>query len=539
MPHGFSNRVWVTTPTIGTGNVAIGDAMIAYCTPAQAGTPDGAARTWLLEQGNDFELFRGAYNASTATVERGPVLLSQIAGVNGTERLGLVGAATLRVTAAAEDMLSIANLANARSNLDMAAFGPGGTVLQSGSANDITKNGFYSCSYEMSDLPSGYEWSWWTIIHQQVASDPLYATQLAIDHTFGQMQKRFKNNGVWRPWASVITADQRPPLRNYIINGDFDIWQRGISLTSVTGSNYLADRWRNLSVGSTMTITRNTFAAGQTDVPGESAFFERIQVGSVAGAGNIVVLQQYIEDVRTLAGKQITITFYAYADAAKNIALEIEQYFGVGGSASVSSPLGLVALTSGWKKIQIVMTVPNIGGKTIGTMSSLNLNLWFDAGSTYNARASSLGQRSGFYGIAHVSVVEGDARGIDDPFSRRHIQQELALCQRYYEKSYNIDTPPGTVSDADSIYYRNPTEGSVGITFERGFAVPKRAIPTVTIYNPATGATGSVRNASSGLDVTIVGVNGVGQAGFRGYNASAGVAATNVLAAHFTADAEL
>jgi hypothetical protein len=41
-----------------------------------------------------------------------------------------------------------------------------------------------------------------------------------------------------------------------------------------------------------------------------------------------------IEDVRTFAGQQVTISFWAKADATKNIAVELVQGFGSGGSPS-------------------------------------------------------------------------------------------------------------------------------------------------------------------------------------------------------------
>lgn len=106
MAHGFSNRVWVATSTTGTGDVSIGAAKPAHLTPEQAGTPDGAERTWLLEEGNDFEIYRGAYDDINKTVERGTVILSLIAGVAGTTRMNLAGTATLRIAVAAEDMPS-------------------------------------------------------------------------------------------------------------------------------------------------------------------------------------------------------------------------------------------------------------------------------------------------------------------------------------------------------------------------------------------------------------------------------------------------
>ena len=121
--------------------------------------------------------------------------------------------------------------------------------------------------------------------------------------------------------------------RNRIINGNFDFWQRG---TSFTGNEYGADRWVHIRIGTTHTATRLPFALGQTAVPGEPTYFCSTAVSSVAGAANNSQLVQFIEDVRTFAGQQVTISFWAKVDSTKNIAVELAQDFGTGGSPSAA-----------------------------------------------------------------------------------------------------------------------------------------------------------------------------------------------------------
>jgi hypothetical protein len=219
-------------------------------------------------------------------------------------------------------------------------------------------------------------------------------------------------------------------FRNAIINGNFDIWQRG---TSFTGNEYGADRWLSTRNGSTHTVTRQSFAPGQTDVPGEPTYFSRTAVVSAAGAGNFSLLEQRIEGVRTLAGQQITVSFWAKADASKDIAVELSQAFGSGGTPS-TGVTGIAAikkaLTTTWQKITHTLTLPSISGKTIGTDNndSLTFHIWFDAGSNFNAQTDSLGQQSGTFDIAQVQIEAGP---VATPFERRPIGTELALCQRY------------------------------------------------------------------------------------------------------------
>jgi len=220
-------------------------------------------------------------------------------------------------------------------------------------------------------------------------------------------------------------------FRNKIINGNFDIWQRG---TSQTSSGYgSADRWRCGNSGSTKTASRQTFALGQTDVPNNPKYFMRHVVTSSAGASSFTSMQQYIEGVETLSGKTATVSFWAKADASKNIAVEFYQGFGTGGSPSAAVSgidSQLVALTTSWTKYTITVDIPSVAGKTLGTDGNdwVGVFFWFDAGSDFDARSANLGQQSGTFDIAQVQLEEGTAA---TPFEQRPISMELNMCQRY------------------------------------------------------------------------------------------------------------
>jgi len=234
---------------------------------------------------------------------------------------------------------------------------------------------------------------------------------------------------------SNLRSDQPMTFRNKIINGNFDIWQRGTSQTS--GGYGSADRWVNYNIGSTKTASQQAFTVGQTDVPGNPKYYLRHVVSSVAGAGNSVRLIQRIEGVSSLAGQTATLSFWAKADSSKNIATEFFQYFGTGGSpSSAVDSIGVTthSLTTSWQKFTATVSIPSIGGKTIGSDSndSLQLYFWLEAGSDYNSRNNSLGQQSGTFDIAQVQLEEGT---VATPFEFRPIGVELALCQRYYQTS--------------------------------------------------------------------------------------------------------
>ena len=235
--------------------------------------------------------------------------------------------------------------------------------------------------------------------------------------------------------ASKGYVDELPlhGFRNKIINGNFDFWQRGTSDSASATSRYLADRWRNFGVTSTIAMSRQAFTVGQTDVPNEPAYFWRGVVASTAGEGNVITFNQRIESVRTFAGKNVTLTFWAKADAPKNMSIEFMQIFGSGGSPSASvNTIGVlkVALTTSWQKFTHTVAIPSIAGKTLGTTHDgyVQMTFYLDAGSDYNTRTDSLGHQSGTFDIAQVQLEEGE---VATPFEQRPIGLEESLCLRY------------------------------------------------------------------------------------------------------------
>ena len=137
--------------------------------------------------------------------------------------------------------------------------------------------------------------------------------------------------------VSSSNVSSAQSFRNKFINGNFDYWQRATSNTNVVNAQYVADRWINLKSGSpTLNISRQSFTVGQTDVPNEPTYYLQANTISSTGAANNAYVSQRVESVRTLAGQTATLSFWAKADSAKNIAIEFVQNFGTNGSAEAN-----------------------------------------------------------------------------------------------------------------------------------------------------------------------------------------------------------
>ncbi len=231
----------------------------------------------------------------------------------------------------------------------------------------------------------------------------------------------------------TLTAGTIGGFRNALLNGQFNVWQRGAGPFTASGV-YTADRWQTAHTGTTRSLTRQAFALGNV-IPGqEPEYYLRDVVTSVAGVGNRALIEHHIEDVRTFAGQTVTVSFYAKADAAKNIAIEMTQNFGSGGAPSAQvNEIGsrLFALTTSWQRYSATIEVPSIAGKTLGTGldSSVRLLIWMDAGTNFAARSANLGQQSGTFDYWGVQVEPGT---VLTALERRPVGVETMLCQRFY-----------------------------------------------------------------------------------------------------------
>jgi len=263
--------------------------------------------------------------------------------------------------------------------------------------------------------------------------------------------------------------------KNLIINGGFDVWQRG---TSFTANAYSSDRWLLYSTGSTRAVSQQTFTVGQTDVPNNPKYYLRDVVTSVAGASNMVNTRYRIEDVASLSGNTATASFWAKADAGKNIAVEFQQYFGTGGSpsANVEVAPATVTLTTSWAKYTVSAAIPSITGKTIGSNNNdfLQLLFYMDAGSDKNARTNSLGQQSGTFDFANVQLELGS---VATDFEHRSYGEELALCLRYFWKDASITSWFFPIDDSNNTYFRS----------EVYFPKVMRSSPSVSVDTSITG----------------------------------------------------
>jgi len=307
-----------------------------------------------------------------------------------------------------------------------------------------------------------------------------------------------------------ITAAPFAAGKNKIINGDFRFNQRNFT-SNTTDNSYNFDRFNQANGGTTgtLTVTPQTFTLGSAPVTGyEAANFVQCLTASGASTNTYALYNQPIEDVRTFAGQTVTLSFWAKAaSGTPKIATELAQVFGSGGSpsATVFTAGGTVTLSTSWARYSTTINVPSISGKTLGTdanTSCLVASLWLSAGSTFNTRASSIGLQNATFQIWGMQLEAGSTATAFQT-ATGSIQGELAACERYYETSFDIgQTPASNATFQGAILTAANNGGFVPNNVYAGwtFKTKKRAIPTITLLNPAnaSAAASTVRIYSAG-----------------------------------------
>tara|TARA_B110000503_G_scaffold142130_1_gene237943 strand:+ start:982 stop:2052 length:1071 start_codon:yes stop_codon:yes gene_type:complete len=353
--------------------------------------------------------------------------------------------------------------------------------------------------------------------------------------------------------AAVVAAygSNSPSNRNKIINGAMVIDQRnsGASITASNTVTFTVDRFNSYgSAAAKYTVQQN---AGSVTPPAGFTNYLGCTSSSAysVGASEFFAVSQNIEGVNTAdlswgtaSAKTVTLSFQAYSSLTGTFGGVIYNAL-----FNRSFPFTYtISSANTWTSISIP-----IAGDTSGTWAGyavgLTLSFSLGAGASVSGTAGAwggAGYRAATGGTSvvgtsgatwYVTGVQLEAGSVATPFEYRSYGAELSLAQRYYQKSYDIGTVPGTVTSNGQLGW-GAVNASNGEFFQVRYPVFMRAQPTITTYNPANGASGSVRNTTGGANVTAV-INGGGMGGFSNLSAALTTGSSYLL--HYTVSAEL
>lgn len=325
-------------------------------------------------------------------------------------------------------------------------------------------------------------------------------------------------------------------LDNVLLNGGFAVNQR--QATSVADDAYCLDRWYALAQSGNVTIAQQSF---QED---GSPFNIRLTQPDVSAKR--IGLAQIVEgkNCTHLRGQAVTFALRARLSTSANLRVAILEWTGTEDSVTsdVVNDWTSGTYTGGNFFNSTTLTVRAVAAQAMTSATWGDITLSATLGSTFTNlivlvwSEGTLAQNVTL-DLARARLTRGAARTWRPvPF-----QHDLALCQRYYWKSFPYATAPAQNAGATGCVRFHHFIGSAVATrtFALFFPTRMRASPTVTLFNPsATNA--EVRNLTDGADCSSSAASNVNESSFQAlFTGNAGATSNDEYGVHAAADAEL
>ena len=312
-------------------------------------------------------------------------------------------------------------------------------------------------------------------------------------------------------WGEVSTNGQVSGRRNIVINGAMKVAQRATSSAGLGASDgyFTVDRFKMITGGSAGRFTQSQVAVSDLSGFTKALKLECTTADTSVAASEYLLLEQSFEgqDVQQLKkgtseAEKVTISFYVKGNANATYVLEL--YDG-DNSRNFSQSFNV---TTSWNRIILTYSGDTTGAFDNDNAQSLRLFFWLHSGSDYNSGTLSttwhttsanraVGISSFFDSTDRTFFITGlqmEVGSVATPFEHRSFGEELALCQRYYERlegNSQFWVPNGAYLNYIVLLWQ--------------FRVPKRASATLSTISGVTATLdsfgeGSVAIASSGAD---------------------------------------
>jgi hypothetical protein len=354
----------------------------------------------------------------------------------------VVGAANARTTIsvsnnAATNVVSVANYNSLKLEGELNVTRSSGGNQRAYYTVEAAKNG--AGVWQVSASYTGDDVLYTTLPSWDVASNNLQVTMPLVTN-FSSASLTYSLNapavGASLPLSidssSLNVVDSAPlSYRNLIINGNFDVWQRGTTGTAgntTTGDYVSADRWKAYGIEDTVAYGRCTVAQS-TDVPSGSRYSAKLSA-TTAGTDRIGVAQ-YIEaaNVAAIASQTVTVSVKIKKLALYNSGspIEIGLYYMNAADTGASNLKDATGLTL----IQSYNHTPSGSGwETVSFSATLPANAANGLCLRFNYTRTDMGAGE-IFAIAQVQLEVGSKASA---FERRPYSEELARCQRYFLK---------------------------------------------------------------------------------------------------------
>lgn len=258
---------------------------------------------------------------------------------------------------------------------------------------------------------------------------------------------------------NVATTINLVGFKNYIINGNFDIWQRGDSFSSISPNFFTADRWLLDWAG----VASGLSASKQPGLVGKNSLY------ITRTGGTYMQVYQMVENQGNLSNK--TFTFSALVRSSNNGTINFKIADGRAGTNFLYNQTPVTLEANIPKKIVFTIQLGQVSA------DALFVGLTTTCTDLY---------------IGAVQMEEGS---VATPFEQRPIGLELSLCERYYEINNSLDF--------SGVWWSGYVNPGAPYYASAKFKIRKRALPTTT------------KLREEALRITSVSIDGANEDGIR------------------------
>ena len=362
--------------------------------------------------------------------------------------------------------------------------------------------------------------------------------------------------------------------RNVIINGNFEVWQRGTSHPTFSNGahTYLADRF-TYSQSSNMSAAgdihkgsgnspNHPFNLGLSRVPGENSLIYDCQTTQpTLAATDYSHFNYHVEGYdfgKLWASKYMTLSFWTASNLAGTYCVSFRN------KTFTRSYVAEYTIPEQDKWYYRSITVPidndNYLDWHFGKEHGLRIGWTIASGTGYHTTTpntwvagnaiATANQANGVgklgVGASHdLAQVQLEAGRIATPFESMRISDTVERCQRYFEKSYPLDHRPGTATYRGSVHADDWVVGSTA-HIHAPFKTRKRHnTPSCVVYDPTSGVFHRVymvhkqSGTSQRWNATVTGRSDTSIDRIKRTSGNFTSGYKNKLNFHWTADAEL
>ena len=246
----------------------------------------------------------------------------------------------------------------------------------------------------------------------------------------------------------VTTASPSLGRRNLIINGGFDIWQRGTSFSAIGNNVFAPDRWYSTKVATGCTISRDT---------GTYSKYAMLITGDAANTAQSMTQRIEASTSFNMSLNDHTFSAKVYTSVDRTIAIQIrsataEDDF----SGNTLQQNTSVDLVTGWNTVNI--SVPSVSAYNLGVQLTLAFGT-VGAGETVK-----------------VEQVQLEVGSVATPFEHRSYGEELMLCRRYCQ----LITRSASEGDVLGNRIYGAVYSTTGTFIFQPFVPPMRDTPDLT-----------------------------------------------------------